>query len=138
MSMRTDTQLGSPFAARFDQSLSIQGQTFSVTRTRANSVSVVLVATIVLMPLAERAHAQGGIILKPRLTQTSDAVRAESLLRQVYEEGQQALGENRLADAERAFRRVLAMDPQNAGAYVNLGVIAMRRKQWAIALRNLE
>jgi len=70
--------------------------------------------------------------------QTSDAAQAESVLRKVYEEGQQALGDNRLADAERAFRQVLAMDPENAGAYVNLGVVAMRRKQWAVALRNLE
>ena len=72
------------------------------------------------------------------LSQTPDAAQAESAFRRIYEEGQQALRDNRLADAERAFRQVLARDPQNAGAYANLGVIAMRRKQWAMALRNLE
>jgi len=109
-----------------------------VTRTGANLISVVVVAAVVFMPRAERALGQAEITLYARLSQTSDAVQTESAFRRVYEEGQRALGENRLADAERAFRRVLAMDPQNAGAYANLGVIAMRRKQWAIALRNLE
>lgn len=87
---------------------------------------------------AARAPLQAQMILSPGLFQTSGAAPAEREFRQVYEDGQQALSDNRLADAERAFRQVLAMDPQNAGAYVNLGVIAMRRKQWAIALRNLE
>jgi Flp pilus assembly protein TadD len=64
------------------------------------------------------------------LVQASSGPPAESAFRQVYEEGQQALSENRLEDAEKAFRKVLAMHPQDAGAYVNLGVIAMRRKQW--------
>lgn len=68
----------------------------------------------------------------------ADPPQADSALQQVYEQGQQALRENRLGDAERAFQQILAMDPRNAGAYVNLGVVAMRRKQWAIALRDLQ
>ena len=39
--------------------------------------------------------------------------------------------------AERSFRGVLALDPQAAGAYANLGVISMRRKQWPQALEML-
>jgi tetratricopeptide (TPR) repeat protein len=39
--------------------------------------------------------------------------------------------------AERAFQHVLKLDPQNAGAYANLGVIHMRRKQWPLALQAL-
>jgi len=35
-----------------------------------------------------------------------------------------------LQAAEDAFRKVLAADPKAGAAYANLGVIAMRRKQW--------
>jgi len=105
-------------------------------RTKASSVCFLVVATILIMPC--EARVQAATAINRGLSQTSDAARAESAFRQVYEEGQQALRENRLADAEKAFRQILAMDPKNAGAYANLGVIAMRRKQWAAALRNLE
>jgi len=44
------------------------------------------------------------------------------------------LNEGRLNEAERDFRQVLAANPQLAGAYANLGVVYMRRKQWAQAL----
>ena len=40
-------------------------------------------------------------------------------------------------EAERDFRQVLAADPNAAGAYANLGVIHMRRKQWPQALAML-
>ena len=39
--------------------------------------------------------------------------------------------------AEAAFAQVLAADPASAGAYANLGVIAMRRQQWTKALELL-
>lgn len=52
----------------------------------------------------------------------------------IFEEGEAALRAGRLDDAERAFRQVLAADPEVAGAYANLGVIHMRRKQWPQAL----
>ena len=42
-----------------------------------------------------------------------------------------------LDDADHAFRAVLAINPQVAGAYANLGVIYMRRKQWTQALEML-
>jgi tetratricopeptide (TPR) repeat protein len=99
---------------------------------------VLLAATLASISIAQRANGQTGITVNPRLSQSTDAGQAESAFRQVYEEGQRALSENRLADAEKAFQQVLTMDPQNAGAYVNLGVIGMRRRRWAIALRNLE
>jgi tetratricopeptide (TPR) repeat protein len=51
--------------------------------------------------------------------------------------GEAALRENRLDEAERNFRAVLAADPRVAGAYANLGVIHMRRKQWPQALTML-
>ncbi len=51
--------------------------------------------------------------------------------------GEAALRENKLEEAERDFRAVLAVDPGVAGAYANLGVIHMRRKQWPQALAML-
>jgi tetratricopeptide (TPR) repeat protein len=57
---------------------------------------------------------------------------------QWFARGQAALKSGDLATAEAAFREVLKLDPQAAPAYVNLGVVAMRRKQWdqALALLN--
>ncbi|MCU1300272.1 MAG: tetratricopeptide repeat protein [Candidatus Sulfotelmatobacter sp.] len=53
---------------------------------------------------------------------------------QVFVAGQTALNQGRLDEAERDFRQVLAANPQLAGAYANLGVVYMRRKQWQKAL----
>ncbi|MGO9123504.1 MAG: tetratricopeptide repeat protein [Terriglobales bacterium] len=55
----------------------------------------------------------------------------------LFEQGEAALKGNDLAGAERAFKGVLAVNPEVAGAYANLGVIAMRRKQWPQALERL-
>src|SRR5690348_10209111 len=51
-----------------------------------------------------------------------------------FEKGQEALQDGDLDAAEAAFRQVLAVDSRSAGAYSNLGVIAMRRKDWEKAL----
>src|SRR5580704_13849159 len=51
-----------------------------------------------------------------------------------FAEGQAALQSGDLDAAEAAFRRVLSVDPQAGAAYANLGVIAMRRKEWDHAL----
>ena len=56
----------------------------------------------------------------------------------LYAKGQTALENGDLDGAEKAFRRVIAIDPNSAGAYSNLGVIAMRRKDWDHALKLLE
>src|SRR5436305_3937932 len=55
----------------------------------------------------------------------------------LFAAGEAALRENKLDEAERNFRAVLAVDPGVAGAYANLGVIHMRRKQWTPALEML-
>jgi tetratricopeptide (TPR) repeat protein len=57
---------------------------------------------------------------------------------QLFQAGQEALQAGRLDEAERDFRGVLAVDPQLGGAYANLGVVYMRRKQWAKALEALQ
>src|SRR5215831_14948184 len=54
-----------------------------------------------------------------------------------FEKGQRAIEEGDLDTAEAAFRQVLRADPRSAGAYSNLGVIAMRRKSWEQALKLL-
>jgi tetratricopeptide (TPR) repeat protein len=56
---------------------------------------------------------------------------------QLFQAGQNALNQGRLDEAERDFRQVLAVNPQLGGAYANLGVVYMRRKQWAKALETL-
>jgi len=56
---------------------------------------------------------------------------------QVFQQGQDALNRGRLDEAERDFRKVLLLNPQLAGAYANLGVVYMRRKQWTKALEML-
>ncbi|MGB9466260.1 MAG: tetratricopeptide repeat protein [Candidatus Acidiferrum sp.] len=55
-----------------------------------------------------------------------------------FAQGQAALQSGDLLGAEAAFRRVLSVDPQSGAAYANLGVIAMRRKEWDHALTLLQ
>ena len=56
---------------------------------------------------------------------------------QLFQSGQKALTENRLDEAERDFQQVIALNPGVGGAYANLGVVYMRRKQWSKALESL-
>src|SRR5260370_10023353 len=69
-----------------------------------------------------------------RNSQTTGAGREDP--RAWFAKGQAALESGDLDAAEAAFRQVIAADPRAGAAYSNLGVIAMRRKQWdhAIAL----
>ena len=55
-----------------------------------------------------------------------------------FRAGQQALQRGDLEEAEKAFRRVLVLDPKAGPAYANLGVIEMRRKNWDHAMSNLK
>jgi len=55
----------------------------------------------------------------------------------LFQAGQDALNVGRLDEADRDFREVLASNPRVGGAYANLGVVYMRRKQWAKALKML-
>jgi tetratricopeptide (TPR) repeat protein len=57
--------------------------------------------------------------------------------KRIFAEGEEALKKGDLDQAERIFKRVLALDPHVAGAYANLGVIHMRRQEWAAALDKL-
>lgn len=55
----------------------------------------------------------------------------------LFQQGQDALNRGSLDEAERNFRQVLDLNPQLGGAYANLGVVYMRRKQWTKALEML-
>src|ERR1700683_1212846 len=55
----------------------------------------------------------------------------------IFQAGQNALDHGRLDKAERDFKKVLAIDPRQGGAYANLGVVYMRRKDWPKALTML-
>src|SRR5215472_14112619 len=57
---------------------------------------------------------------------------------QLFVAGETALRTGDLTTAERDFREVVAKNPRSAGAYANLGVIAMRRRQWSQALALLK
>ena len=65
------------------------------------------------------------------------ASRAAANPQKIFEAGEAALHAGRLDEAEHDFRQVLAIDSSVAGAYANLGVIHMRRKQWPQALAML-
>ena len=56
---------------------------------------------------------------------------------QMFVAGEAALHAGKLDEAEHEFRQVLAINPGVAGAYANLGVIYMHRKQWSQALEML-
>jgi tetratricopeptide (TPR) repeat protein len=56
----------------------------------------------------------------------------------IFQQGQDALQHGQLASAERDFREVLQIDPHSGAAYINLGVVYMRRRQWNKALGALQ
>jgi tetratricopeptide (TPR) repeat protein len=76
-----------------------------------------------------------------RSQETPSALSAPSLQKVdpqvLFQQGEAALKSGNLGESEHAFRGVIAINPQVAGAYANLGVIYMRRKQWQHALEML-
>src|SRR5580698_5234032 len=98
----------------------------------AHSLSIGLMATFCVcftpppscgfsLPLSQQSSPGG----------TGNASHASAVDPKVsFAEGQASLQSGDLATAEAAFRRVLSVDPQSGAAYANLGVIAMRRKEW--------
>ncbi len=97
---------------------------------RVSSVSITgAIFLALLCPVGTKAQSAG--------TAIKSAPAATVNPQKLFAAGEAALRENRLDDAERDFRAVLAADPGVAGAYANLGVIHMRRKQWLQALAML-
>ncbi|MGA7414513.1 MAG: tetratricopeptide repeat protein [Bryobacteraceae bacterium] len=71
------------------------------------------------------------VLVTPALADAPDAIR------EAYTAGERALQRGDLNAAEKAFRQVLELAPSDVGARVNLGVVDMRRHNWAQALENL-
>jgi tetratricopeptide (TPR) repeat protein len=83
--------------------------------------SVPLIAAVLLVFLCANAGAQ----------------QTAADFKKSYDAGEAALRAGNLDLAEREFKLVVAANPDMAGAYANLGVIHMRRKQWPQALAML-
>ncbi len=62
----------------------------------------------------------------------------EASLSQHYEQGLKAMQDGKLDEAERQLRLVVAQQPSDVQARVNLGVVYMRRSEWQRALVELE
>jgi tetratricopeptide (TPR) repeat protein len=81
-----------------------------------------------------------GVIAVTFLSLLPSAMKAQSTPpdpQKLFEAGEAALHAGKLGVAEGEFKQVLAINPEVAGAYANLGVIYMRRKQWPQALQML-
>ena len=95
-----------------------------------------VLATAILCGIV--AHSCGAEAQKLRGTErTTTAEQPAADPAKSFAAGEAALKSGKLDVAERNFRQVLAVDPKAAGAYANLGVIHMRRKQWPEALAML-
>lgn len=92
------------------------------------------VATAIPTQQAAAAPAAG----RTGASASSSTSRPNESPAKLFQQGQQALTEGRLDEAEHDFRQVLQLDPQAGGAYANLGVVYMRRKQWSKALEMLQ
>jgi tetratricopeptide (TPR) repeat protein len=62
---------------------------------------------------------------------------SSAAVQRLFEEGQNALVAGRWDAAEQKFKQVLAIDPNSAGAYSNLGTVHMKKKEWKQALAYL-
>jgi tetratricopeptide (TPR) repeat protein len=84
-----------------------------------------------------RSFAPGGVSGTPNPEPQAHST-ALSDPEKLFRSGQEALQANRLDEAERDFRQIVAAHPEVGGAYANLGVVYMRRKQWtkAVAMLN--
>ena len=100
---------------------------------RVSSIGV-CAAAVVLTILAGRMSAQSSSPAKVKAGSTA----ATGDPQKMFGAGEAALHAGKLDEAERDFRQVLAINPGVAGAYANLGVIHMRRKQWPQALAALQ
>jgi tetratricopeptide (TPR) repeat protein len=109
-----------------------------------NRVSSIEMIFVVLLLLFLSSGMTSGVTNTTSVQSTAapakKAVGAAQAVRdpqKLFEAGEAALHAGKLDEAERAFRQVLAINPGVAGAYANLGVIHMRRKQWPQALEML-
>ncbi len=62
---------------------------------------------------------------------------AESI-QALYARGGAALTKGDLPEAEEAFRKILALAPDDVGAHANLGVVYLRERRWERSRAELE
>ncbi len=101
-------------------------------------IGIVLVTVVSVNVAAKSWGTAPGFAQKTATGSGAAAAAASQDPAKVFAEGEDALGKGDLDGAERSFKRVLALNPRVAGAYANLGVIHMRRKQWQQALASLD
>jgi tetratricopeptide (TPR) repeat protein len=107
-----------------------------------NRVSSIGVIFVVLLLLFLSSGMTSGVTNTISVQRAAPAKKAAGAAvardpQKLFEAGEAGLHAGRLDEAEHAFRQVLAINPGVAGAYANLGVIHMRRKQWPQALEML-
>ena len=91
------------------------------------SIARNLLRGVVLFFLGASATSPATGQTTPRPAQSADPAA-------IFQRGQDALNRGELDAAERDFRQVLKIDPRSGAACANLGVVAMRHKQWGEAL----
>src|ERR1700687_4683820 len=107
---------------------------------RVSSIGVIFVVLLLLFLSSGVTSGVTNTISVQSAVPAKKAAGAEPVARdpqKLFEAGEAALHAGKLDEAERAFRQVLTINPGVAGAYANLGVIHMRRKQWPQALEML-
>ncbi len=114
---------------RFLRDLTPNGDSFpaALSTPRRLLATFLLIFVAAAIPLA--AH--------PSPAQIANSVTdspQQSTIPELFGAGEAALRAGNLDQAESSFKKVLAQDPNSAGAYANLGVIAMRRQNWSAAL----
>jgi len=103
-------------------------------QVRGVGLGVVIFAALLLSTATAQSVSQ------PKSSATHAASTTNNIAtdpKKSFEAGEAALRAGNLDEAERNFRQVVALQPGVAGAYANLGVIHMRRKQWPQALTML-
>jgi tetratricopeptide (TPR) repeat protein len=113
-------------------------------REAARAVSALpLMASLAWPPFAAGAITRPlpglPFLARDQHTETASPPRKvpQSEIATLFTQGEAALRAGELGCAEVDFNKVLAADPTVAGAYANLGVIAMRKQQWQHALELL-
>jgi tetratricopeptide (TPR) repeat protein len=101
---------------------------FAISRASRQFVAVFLLLSLAAAtPLATQPN-------RFAILSTVTANAQEPTIPELFGSGEAALRAGNLAQAEISFKKVLTQDPNSAGAYANLGVIAMRRQNWPAAL----
>jgi tetratricopeptide (TPR) repeat protein len=123
---------GSDFVAqflRFSCDRTPDGDSFSAALriSRRLLPALLLLFVAAAIPLAARPS-------RAAILTSATVSPQQSSIPELFGSGEAALRAGNLDQAESSFKQVLALDPNSAGAYANLGVIAMRRQNWSAAL----